>query len=161
VEGIMFSGAFCIVYWVREEGILDGFTFANDLIAKDEGLHRDFACYLYKEMIVNKPAQDEIRELITESVDFAIEYINGIMTRLTGISNVSMAQYIKFTANQLYKKLGYTDELYTEENPFPWMDKISAHSKSNFFEKRVSNYSRSGFESKRVEDDAVELSDDF
>ena len=161
VEGIMFSGAFCIIYWIREEGILDGFTFANDLIAKDEGLHRDFACHLFKDMIKRKPSKETVINIIKESVDFEIEFIDGIMSKLTGMSNVSMGKYIRFVADSLYSELGYAGQLYGDENPFPFMDKISANSKANQFEKRTANYSRSGFESKHEDDNEVATADDF
>jgi ribonucleoside-diphosphate reductase beta chain len=50
VEGIFFSGAFCAIYWLKDENKLKGLSMANDLIARDEGLHWVFAAELYKEL---------------------------------------------------------------------------------------------------------------
>jgi len=49
----------------------------------------------------------------------------------------------KFVSDKLLQLLGY-DKLYNEKNPFDFMETISLVAKSNFFEKRVSDYSRAG-----------------
>ena len=47
----MFSSSFCALYWLKNRGLCPGLTFSNELIARDEGLHRDFAVAMYKEII--------------------------------------------------------------------------------------------------------------
>merc|ERR550514_2681388 len=47
VEGILFSGSFCAIYWLKKRGLMPGLTFSNELISRDEGLHAEFACLLY------------------------------------------------------------------------------------------------------------------
>ncbi len=47
VEGIFFSSSFCSIYWLKKRGLMPGLTFSNELIARDEGMHTDFACLLY------------------------------------------------------------------------------------------------------------------
>merc|ERR1719424_2598930 len=47
VEGILFSGSFCAIYWLKKRGLMPGLTFSNELISRDEGLHTEFACLLY------------------------------------------------------------------------------------------------------------------
>ena len=49
-------------------------------------------------------------------------------------------KYIEFMADRLSVQLGY-DKIYNAENPFTFMELISLQSKTNFFEKRVSDYS--------------------
>ena len=48
VEGLFFSGSFCAIFWLKKRGLMPGLTFSNELISRDEGLHTDFACLLYK-----------------------------------------------------------------------------------------------------------------
>lgn len=48
VEGIFFSGSFCSIFWLKKRGLMPGLTFSNELISRDEGLHCDFACLLYR-----------------------------------------------------------------------------------------------------------------
>lgn len=40
--------SFCAIYWLKKRGLMPGLTFSNELISRDEGLHRDFACLLYR-----------------------------------------------------------------------------------------------------------------
>jgi ribonucleotide reductase beta subunit family protein with ferritin-like domain len=48
VEGILFSGSFCAIFWLKKRGLMPGLTFSNELISRDEGLHTDFGCLLYR-----------------------------------------------------------------------------------------------------------------
>ena len=158
VEGILFSAAFCILFWIKEQGILPGLTFSNELISVDEGMHRDFACLLYR-MINNKPPAEQIEEIIREAVEFEKEFVKEMLAKnLTGMNAVDMAQYVEFTADSLSKELGY-ESIYSVKNPFPFMDKISFNGITNFFEKRVAEYSLSGFE--EGNDDELDLNDDY
>jgi ribonucleoside-diphosphate reductase subunit M2 len=52
-----------------------------------------------------------------------------------------MCQYIEFVADRLLVALG-NDKVYNSTNPFDFMDMISLQGKTNFFEKRVSEYSK-------------------
>lgn len=54
-----------------------------------------------------------------------------------------MCQYIEFVADRLLVALG-TNKIYNVTNPFDFMDMISLQGKTNFFEKRVSDYSKAG-----------------
>lgn len=54
-----------------------------------------------------------------------------------------MCQYIEFVADRLLVALG-NEKLYNSTNPFDFMDMISLQGKTNFFEKRVSDYSKAG-----------------
>ncbi len=58
---------------------------------------------------------------------------------LIGMNCGLMAEYIKFVADRLLKSLGCS-EVYGAQNPFEWMEMISLQGKTNFFEKRVSEY---------------------
>jgi ribonucleotide reductase beta subunit family protein with ferritin-like domain len=51
-----------------------------------------------------------------------------------------MSQYIEFVADRLLIQLGYS-KYFNTENPFDFMEMISLQGKTNFFEKRVSDYS--------------------
>ena len=51
-----------------------------------------------------------------------------------------MSQYIEYVADRLIVQLGYS-KLFKSENPFDFMQLISMEGKTNFFEKRVSEYS--------------------
>jgi ribonucleoside-diphosphate reductase subunit M2 len=138
VEGIFFSGAFCSIYWLKSKGLLPGLTFSNELISRDEALHTEFAIMLYSKL---KPLKKQkIHEIIKEVVEIEIEFIcDALPCKLIGMNSELMSQYIKFIADRLCLQL-HTSKIYNVVNPFDFMTLISIDNKTNFFEKRVSEY---------------------
>lgn len=144
VEGIFFSGAFCSVFWLKKRGLMPGLTFSNELISRDEGLHRDFACLLYSkfnEKLPNVKVIAIIRDAVTIEKEFITE---ALPCSLIGMNSVQMCEYIEFVADHLLNQLGL-DKQYNTKNPFPFMELISLQGKTNFFEKRVGEYAKAGF----------------
>jgi ribonucleoside-diphosphate reductase beta chain len=159
VEGIFFSGAFCAIYWLKERGLMQGLTVSNELISRDEGLHCEFACELYKE-IENKLPKTTIHTIIREAVDIERQFITeSLPCNLIGMNSELMIQYIKFVADRLSSQLGY-DKIYNVTNPFDFMERISLEGKDNFFEKRVTSYAKSGV-GKKQEEMSFNLNADF
>ena len=141
VEGIFFSGAFCAIYWLKKRGLMPGLTFSNELISRDEGLHTLFAVAFY-ETIGSPLAQEDIKTIITEAVAIEQEFITeALPCSLIGMNAKLMKQYIEFVADRLLVQLG-NEKVYKVTNPFDFMDLISLEGKTNFFEKKVSEYSR-------------------
>lgn len=62
---------------------------------------------------------------------------------LIGMNAELMCQYIEFVADRLLVALG-NSKYYHVTNPFDFMDMISLEGKTNFFEKRVSDYAKAG-----------------
>ena len=140
VEGIFFSGSFCSIFWLKRRGLMPGLTFSNELISRDEGMHTDFAVLLYG-MIQNKLSYDTIKELIQEAVEIEKEFIiDSIPCNMIGMNQKLMSQYIEFVADRLVQQLGY-ESIYGSKNPFDFMELMSLNGKTNFFERRVSDYS--------------------
>jgi ribonucleoside-diphosphate reductase beta chain len=143
VEGIFFSGSFCSIFWLKKRGIMQGLTYSNELISRDEGLHCDFACMLHNKL-VKGAGENMIHRIISEAVAIEIEFVTeALPVSLIGMNAEWMAQYIKFVADRLLMSLGAT-KLYGAENPFPWMEMISMQGKTNFFERRVAEYQKAG-----------------
>ena len=144
VEGIFFSGSFCAIYWLKQRGLMPGLTFSNELISRDEGMHTEFAVLLYSMLENTKLSQEQIQEIITEAVEIEKEFItDSIPCDLIGMNAKLMKQYIEFVADRLIVQLGY-EKVYNSKNPFSFMELISITGKTNFFERRVSEYSLSG-----------------
>jgi ribonucleoside-diphosphate reductase subunit M2 len=157
VEGIMFSGAFCSIYWLKKRGLMPGLTFSNELISRDEALHAEFAVLLYKKLI-KKLSKNKVYEIIKDAVEIETEFIcEALPCRLIGMNSVLMTQYIQFVADRLVVQLGY-DKIYNVSNPFDWMELISIESKANFFESNVSSYALAN---KSKADDIFNLNDTF
>lgn len=143
VEGIFFSGSFCSIFWLKKRGLMPGLTFSNELISRDEGLHTDFACLLYKHL-KNKLPQETVQQLISEAVEYEKAFISeALPVSLIGMNAEQMKEYIEFVADRLLMELG-CDPIYNSNNPFEWMELISLQGKTNFFEKRVAEYQKAG-----------------
>jgi ribonucleotide reductase beta subunit family protein with ferritin-like domain len=141
VEGIFFSGAFCSIYWLKKRGLMPGLTFSNELISRDEGLHTLFAIALYH-TLPQTLTNAELREIITEAVSIEQEFITeALPCSLIGMNAKMMRTYIEFVADRLLVQLG-CEKVYRVSNPFDFMELISLEGKTNFFEKKVSEYSR-------------------
>jgi ribonucleoside-diphosphate reductase beta chain len=150
VEGIFFSGSFCSIYWLKKRGLMPGLTFSNELISRDEGLHCDFACYLYSQL-QNKLDPKEVEAIITEAVTFEKEFVtDALPVSLIGMNAGMMSEYIEFVADRLLISLG-NEKVYNTPNPFSWMEMISLQGKTNFFEKRVGEYQKAGVGQKKEE----------
>ena len=158
VEGIFFSGAFCSIYWLKKRGLMPGLTFSNELISRDEALHTEFAVLLYNKLVKKLP-KTKIVEIIKEAVDIEKEFIcDALPCRLIGMNSALMSQYIEFVADRLALQLGI-QEIYNTANPFEFMELISLDGKTNFFERRVSEYSLATASVNKDED--FSLNDDF
>jgi ribonucleotide reductase beta subunit family protein with ferritin-like domain len=141
VEGIFFSGAFCAIFWLKKRGLLPGLTFSNELISRDEGLHTQFAVALFH-TLPTKPDPEEIQSIIMGAVLLEKAFIcEALPCSLIGMNAGMMSQYIEFVADRLAVQLGLK-KIYKTANPFDFMDLISLEGKTNFFEKKVSEYSR-------------------
>lgn len=143
VEGIFFSGSFCSIFWLKKRGMMPGLAFSNELISRDEGMHCDFACLLYSKLD-NKLSDEVIHTIVKDAVSIEQEFVrDALPVELIGMNSKLMGEYIEFCADRLLVALKCS-KLYNTLNPFDWMDMISLQGKTNFFEKRVSEYSKSG-----------------
>ena len=143
VEGIFFSGSFCSIFWLKKRGLMPGLTFSNELISRDEGLHTDFACLLYR-MLNNKLSVETVHQIIQTAVEIEKEFVvDALPVDLIGMNSKLMSVYIEFVADHLIDALG-CPKMYKVQNPFDWMELISLQGKTNFFEKRVGEYQKAG-----------------
>lgn len=159
VEGIFFSGSFCSIFWLKKRGLMPGLAFSNELISRDEGLHTDFACLLYKDHIKEKLSKDRVLEIIQSALEIEKEFISDALpVRLIGMNADLMKQYLEFVTDRLLVSLGL-EKVYGSANPFDFMENIALEGKTNFFEKRVGEYQKAGVVNKAQ--DTFSFDEDF
>jgi len=145
VEGVFFSGSFAAIYWMKERGLLPGLCKANEFIARDEGMHTDFACSVVKHLVGKEgtpPSFGHVKDMIEEAIQIETEFmVEALPCDLIGMNSKHMVQYIKYVADNLLVDLGYF-AIYKWKNPFPFMNRINLSTKTNFFESRPTEYSR-------------------
>ena len=157
VEGIFFSGAFSAIFWLKKRGLMPGLTFSNELISRDEALHAEAAILFYSKLQKKLP-KSKIHEIVREACEIEKEFMTSALPcRLIGMNADLMAQYIEFVSDRICLQLGY-DEIYNSSNPFDFMEQISIQTKSNFFERTVSEYALANT---KKDDDIFEFNADF
>ena len=151
-EGIFFSGSFCSIYWLRKRGLMPGLCDSNELIARDEGIHRDYNCYKYREYIVNKLPKELVIHMIKKAVEIEKEFIlEALPVKLMGMNSELMGQYIEYIADHLYYNLTH-EKIYNVEDPFSdWMKAINLKVKTDFFIHRPTDYAKVGAMSSKEE----------
>lgn len=157
VEGIFFSSSFAAIYWIKKRGLMPGLTLSNEFISRDEALHTEFAILLYNDLRYKMPSSI-LTSIVKEAIEIEKEFIlESLPCRLIGMNSNMMSQYIEFVGDRLCVQLG-CDKIYGSANPFDFMELISIESKSNFFERTVSEYALANKENKG---DVFDLNCDF
>lgn len=165
VEGIFFSGAFASIFWLKRYKssgrlFLQGLVKSNEFIARDEGLHVQFGCEIYK-MLNHKLSSKEVYEIIEEGVKVAHIFMSDALpVSLLGMNSKSMCDYIEYVADRLLIDLGYSKK-YNTLNPFSFMETIGMVGKTNFFESRPTEYQSAHVLSDKMETRHEILEDDF
>jgi ribonucleoside-diphosphate reductase beta chain len=167
VEGVFFSGSFCAIFWLKSRGkMVSGLGKSNEWIARDEGLHCNFAILLYN-YLQNKLTKERIHEIFKEAVEIECEFITeSIPCKLIGMNSTLMIRYIKFIANYWMRKITTSNgrkcpKLYTVKNPFPFMDLLGVDGKTNFFEQRTTEYQSSTNMPQKNSETFLNLDDNF
>ena len=143
VEGVFFTGCFCVIYWLQSKGLMPGLAHANELISRDEALHTLFALYLYT---IIKPehkiSTEKVYAVFSEAVDIAARFIEvALPVDLPEMNQTLMLKYIKNSADNLLMRIDVAP-LYNVKHEFPFMNQINLLNRTNFFERRVSEYSK-------------------
>jgi ribonucleoside-diphosphate reductase subunit M2 len=139
-EGILFSGSFAAIFWLRTRGLCPGFCESNEYISRDEGLHRDFAIELHA-LLKSKCPEATAHTIVREAVSLEHSFLEDALPRgIRGLNLNDMQRYIEFVADHLLRSMGYP-QLYNNANPLTFMENNSMQAKTNFFEKRPSDYS--------------------
>jgi len=145
LEGIMFSSAFCAIFYFKKLGLLPGLCHANELISRDEFTHTVCAVIINSKLKFKAPSSIAVK-IVKEAVELIKEFATeSLPCSLLGMSNEDMKKYIEYVADDLLDMLNLP-KTYGTSNPFHFMDMISASNKTNFFERRVSEYRRSNMQ---------------
>ena len=159
VEGILFSGSFCAIFWLKTRVSMPGLSLSNQFIARDEKMHVDHAIALFHQL-KHKPGRGMVTSIVTEAVENEIKFISdAIPNGLVGMNSELMTTYIKFVADQLMTDLGFAP-IYDCRCPFSFMQTLGLEGKTNFFESRASEYARAGISHVATDPDSSRTSDE-
>lgn len=143
-EGIGFWASFAPIFWLKSQGIFMALADLNELISKDEGMHRDYACARYRNLPENqKMSYENVLRVVNEFVEVEENFADVIAGPLEDegydLTPDVLKKFVRFMANNLLVGLGY--ETHYEDAKFPeYMRNISGSSKANFYEVNVGSY---------------------
>lgn len=132
MEGIAFAGAFAVVFYFKDQNKMPGLGTANQYIARDESLHRDFAVHLLNDL-VKPPGADTIRRIVGAFVEQEQKYY-------AGNDILDIGGYVEFVANNLLLDLGLEPMWEVNTCPLPFMNSLSIRHEVNFFEVTATQY---------------------
>lgn len=143
VEGVFFTGCFCIIYWLTSHGLMPGLGQSNELIARDEALHATFALFLYD--MINpkyKLPREEVYAIFAEAVAIAEKFVDYALSEpMPEMNRSMMCDYVKCCADNLLALIDMPP-LYGVKHNFHFMEQINMRNRTGFFERRVSEYGK-------------------
>lgn len=146
IEGALFSGFFAAIQFFKNKNVFPGITTLNEFIARDEGIHTLFWCFLLTKRLERRPDETVVhgiaREIVMLSSDF---FVDALPEPIPGMNAELLCQYVRYVADTILVQTGCT-VIFKDDNPFDFMDKLSLNevAKSNFFEHRPTQYQKLG-----------------
>jgi ribonucleoside-diphosphate reductase beta chain len=142
IEGVLFSGSFAALQWLRERNKLPGVTKFNRYIARDEWTHTRFTACLVRSYLVERSDQQRVEDIFGSAIAVVDMFItDSLPVVLIGMNATLMKQYVRYQADRILDLMGY-NRMFGDANPFPFMDKMLLDdiAKCNFFETVSTQY---------------------
>jgi ribonucleotide reductase beta subunit family protein with ferritin-like domain len=146
LEGVLFSGFFATLQHYKVKNLFPGVTSLNEFIARDEGVHTLFWCFIINDRLQKRPDAAVVRAIAEETVMLSDDFFtNAIPTDIAGLNAGLLNQYVRYVADTVFVQMG-SDPVYRSDNPFDFMDMLALNqvAKSNFFEFRPTQYQNLG-----------------
>ena len=139
-----FAESLGAIFYMKKRGLMPGLCNSNVLIARDEGMHVDFAVHLHNNHLINKVPKVRIKEILLNALIVEKQFITeSLPSSLIGMNDELMSQYLEFVTDGLLLEFKCKKEFNTK-NPFSFMEMNQLEGKSNMFEKREINYQKAG-----------------
>ena len=149
-EGIFFLSPFMIQFWFKTLKKLNGILYGNELISRDEMIHKSKGESRYNSLINNplscgKLPDSEARDIVSEAVDLEITFTKEILpSKIKDLDPQDIIRYIKILGDNILRNCGHST-IYNEDPTKipPYVKNGSLDIKTNFYEGEVGQYSQS------------------
>jgi ribonucleoside-diphosphate reductase beta chain len=155
-EGVNLFSSFAILMSFQLRNMLKGTAQIVEWSVRDESLHSQAGCWLFKTLIQENPELNsvEMRNNVTEachlSVKLEFDFIDKAfeMGDIEGLNKEQLKNFIKARANDKMVELGY-NPVYNDIDPsllkqMEWFGHLtSGRTHQDFFANRVTDYSKS------------------
>ena len=153
-EGVNLFSSFAILLSFKLRNKLKGVGQIVEWIIRDESLHSEAGCWLFRALVENKPElktpelEAAINEAALLSLQLELDFIDKVyqLGELEGCSMYHLQNFIKHRVNIKLQDLGYKAiidvDLKAVDN-MKWFDALSGGKQhTDFFANRVTNYSK-------------------
>lgn len=152
-EGMQLFSSFAVLLSFKRRNLMKGMSTIVEWSLRDETHHVESMIKLFHTLIKENPKvwtdelKDAIRTIAKQMVKLEDKFIDLMfsMGEIAGITVAEVKQYIRYTADRRMIQLGLKPIYRVKENPLEWIDEMmTAHTHTNFFEGRATEYSKGG-----------------
>lgn len=145
LEGVLFSSFFATIQHYKAGNKFRGMTAFNEFIARDEGVHTLFWCFVVRERLRRRPDPAAVAAIAAATVALSDEfYAEEFPVPVVGLNAALLGEYTRFVADTVLAQLGAPPAYGPagRENPLKYMVALEFNqvAKTNFFEASVSQY---------------------
>lgn len=145
-EGISLFAQFAMLLKYQQLNKYKGLGTIVEWSIKDEEMHVQGNSWLFRQFVLENPEAltDEVKKHIYSAVRQIVQYECDLVDYLNPphMDKEVVKEYIKYTADQRLKLIGFKANWGVKENPLPFMEEISGTVLTNFFEGKVTDYVR-------------------
>lgn len=153
-EGIQLFSSFAVLLSFRKKNLLTGIGQQMIFSVRDESLHSEAGCRLYRELLRENPAinTDELQDTILKAVDASLQaefnYIDKIfeMGDLETITKDQLKNFMYDRANRKLIELGFIAQYEVNQELLAEMSwfyiTVSGEQQTDFFHQRETGYSK-------------------
>lgn len=151
MEGVSLFASFAILMNFPRRGLLKNVGQIISWSIRDESLHSEGICHLFREFIAENPQlwnddfKREIYQSCRDMVELEDKFIDTCFSLgpVEGLTPEEVKKYIRYIADRRLHSLGLKANFEIEENPLPWLDvMVNAKEHANFFETRATEYAK-------------------
>jgi ribonucleotide reductase beta subunit family protein with ferritin-like domain len=142
-EGIFFISSFVFIFYFRSKGIFPNIIFANEIISRDETIHRDTGVLLY--LREGKLSEEVAHAVVRKAVELECNFVKEVLpTSVEDLNQNDIMDYVKFLGDLLLVACGHKKiwGILYERLP-TWIRDIQLNQKGNFYEVKIGNYVKS------------------
>jgi ribonucleoside-diphosphate reductase beta chain len=143
-EGIFFITLFGNIFYFRKMKKLKNVVFSNEQVKKDESLHRDYGCYMYRKYSNGTAEERErVKEIVLSAVEVEKNFCKALLPNPIGdLDYERFCLFIESIADGLFISLGLSIH-FGSKNPYTWLEDLNLEEKNNFYDVSVGAYKQS------------------
>ncbi len=151
MEGVSLFASFAILMNFPRRGLLKNVGQIITWSIRDESLHSEGVCALFREFIKERPEiwtaefREELYQACEDMVKLEDNFIDTCFAlgAVEGLTPSDVKKYIRYVANKRLQEINLEAQYDVKENPLPWLNlMVNGKEHANFFETRATEYAK-------------------